>query len=136
MNRFAELLDRLAYEPGRNNKLKLITAYFRAVGDPDRGYALAALTGALSFRHAKPGLIRDLIAERTDPTLFALSYDYVGDLSETVALMWPGRERDRPLLGLPGRAGEGARPVARIPGGDAFPASPPRAAERQEEPAV
>ncbi|MGA7805618.1 cisplatin damage response ATP-dependent DNA ligase [Bradyrhizobium sp.] len=89
MNRFAELLDRLAYEPGRNNKLRLISAYFREVGDPDRGYALAALTGALSFKHAKPGLIRDLIADRTDPVLFALSYDYVGDLSETVALMWP-----------------------------------------------
>ena len=28
-------------------------------------------------------------AERTDPVLFGLSYDYVGDLSETVALMWP-----------------------------------------------
>src|SRR6201996_8337483 len=89
MNRFAELLDRLAYEPGRNNKLRLITNYFHAVEDPDRGYALAALTGALSFKHAKPGLIRDLIADRTDPVLFALSYDYVGDLSETVALMWP-----------------------------------------------
>jgi DNA ligase 1 len=89
MNRFAELLDRLAYEPGRNNKLRLITGYFREVEDPDRGYALAALTGALSFKHAKPGLIRDLIADRTDPVLFALSYDYVGDLSETVALMWP-----------------------------------------------
>jgi DNA ligase-1 len=89
MNRFAELLDRLAYEPGRNNKLRLITSYFREVPDPDRGYALAALTGALSFKHAKPGLIRDLIASRTDPVLFALSYDYVGDLSETVALMWP-----------------------------------------------
>jgi DNA ligase-1 len=89
MNRFAELLDRLAYEPGRNNKLRLITKYFREVGDPDRGYALAALTGALSFKHAKPGLIRDLITDRTDPVLFALSYDYVGDLSETVALMWP-----------------------------------------------
>ena len=89
MNRFAELLDRLAYEPGRNNKLRLIVNYFRAVEDPDRGYALAALTGALSFKHAKPGLIRDLIADRTDPVLFALSYDYVGDLSETVALMWP-----------------------------------------------
>jgi DNA ligase 1 len=89
MNRFAELLDRLAYEPGRNNKLRLITRYFREVEDPDRGYALAALTGALSFKHAKPGLIRDLIAARTDPVLFALSYDYVGDLSETVALMWP-----------------------------------------------
>jgi len=89
MNRFAALLDRLAYEPGRNNKLRLLAAYFREVGDPDRGYALAALTGALSFKHAKPGLIRDLIAERTDPVLFGLSYDYVGDLSETVALMWP-----------------------------------------------
>ena len=89
MNRFAELLDRLAYEPGRNNKLRLLTSYFREVEDSDRGYALAALTGVLSFRHAKPGLIRDLIAARTDPVLFALSYDYVGDLSETVALMWP-----------------------------------------------
>ncbi|MFL9500125.1 ATP-dependent DNA ligase [Rhodopseudomonas palustris] len=91
MNRFAELLDRLGYEPGRNNKLRLITNYFREVEDPDRGWALAALTGALSFRHAKPGLIRALIAERTDPVLFGLSYDYVGDLSETVALMWPSQ---------------------------------------------
>jgi DNA ligase-1 len=94
MNRFAELLDRLAYEPGRNNKLRLITNYFRGVGDPDRGYALAALTGALSFKHAKPSLIRDLIAARSDPVLFGLSYDYVGDLSETVALMWPKHTAD------------------------------------------
>ena len=89
MNRFAELLDRLAYEPGRNNKLRLLTDYFRATPDPERGWALAALTGALSFPHAKAGLIRSLIAERADPVLFELSYDYVGDLSETVALMWP-----------------------------------------------
>ena len=89
MNRFAELLDRLAYEGSRNNKLRLIADYFRSTDDPERGWALAALTGALSFPHAKPGLIRNLIAERTDPVLFELSYDYVGDLSETVALMWP-----------------------------------------------
>jgi DNA ligase 1 len=89
MNRFAELLDRLAYEPGRNNKLRLITAYFRETEDPDRGYALAAMTSALSFKHAKASLIRDLIVARTDPVLFGYSYDYVGDLSETVALMWP-----------------------------------------------
>jgi DNA ligase 1 len=89
MNCFAELLDRLAYEPGRNNKLRLITAYFREAKDPDRGYALAAMTGALSFKHAKASLIRDLVTARTDPVLFGYSYDYVGDLSETVALMWP-----------------------------------------------
>ncbi len=89
MKRFAELLDRLAYEPARNNKLRLITEHLRSTPDPDRGWALAALTGALSFQHAKPGIIRTLIAERADPVLFDLSYDYVGDLSETVALMWP-----------------------------------------------
>ena len=89
MNRFAELLNRLTYEPARNAKLRLITDYFRSTPDPERGWALAALTGALSFPYAKPGLIRSLIAERTDPVLFELSYDYVGDLSETVALMWP-----------------------------------------------
>jgi DNA ligase 1 len=91
MNRFAELLDRLAYEPGRNNKLRLMTDYFRSTPDPERGYALAALTGGLTFQHAKPSMLRALIAERVDPILFELSYDYVGDLSETVALMWKAR---------------------------------------------
>jgi DNA ligase-1 len=95
MNRFAELLDRLSYEPARNNKLRLIADYLRKTEDPERGWALAALTGALTFKHAKGGMIRALIAERTDPALFALSYDYVGDLSETVALMWPADANHR-----------------------------------------
>ena len=89
MNRFALLLDRLGYEPSRNNKLRLMVEYFRTTPDPERGWALAALTGVLSFQHAKPNLIRALIAARVDPYLFDLSYDYVGDLSETVALLWP-----------------------------------------------
>jgi len=93
MNRLAEFLDRLAYEPGRNNKLRLMSDYFRNTSDPERGWALAALTGSLSFQHAKPGLIRALIAARIDPVLFELSHDYVGDLSETVALMWPAKPR-------------------------------------------
>ena len=107
MNRFAELLDRLAYEPSRNNKLRLIADYFRTTPDPERGWALAALTGSLNFPHAKSGLIRSLIAERTDPVLFELSYDYVGDLSETVALMWPtplAQRAPSPLVGE-GRGG-------------------------------
>ncbi len=110
MNRFAELLDRLTYEPGRNNKLRLITDYFRSTADPERGWALAALTGALNFPHAKAGLIRSLIAERTDPVLFELSYDYVGDLSETVALMWPADPHLSPA-GRGRRAAEASRRV-------------------------
>ncbi|HEY1735224.1 MAG TPA: cisplatin damage response ATP-dependent DNA ligase, partial [Methylovirgula sp.] len=73
-------------------KLRLIVDYFRSAPDPDRGYALAALTDALHFRYAKPKLIKALITDRVDPHLFALSYDYVGDLSETVALLWPAQK--------------------------------------------
>ena len=34
-------------------------------------------------------MIRGLITERADPVLFGLSRDFVGDTSETIALMWP-----------------------------------------------
>ncbi len=86
---FAALLERLVFTPGRNAKIALLRRYFETTPDPDRGIGLAAVTGALAFAAAKPGLIRDLAAARTDPELFAWSYDYVGDLAETVALMWP-----------------------------------------------
>jgi DNA ligase 1 len=89
MNRFAHLLDRLAYEPRRNAKLRLLTDYFRHTPDPDRGWALAAMTGVLMFKAAKPSVIRGLVEERVDPVLFGLSWDYVGDLAETTALIWP-----------------------------------------------
>ena len=89
---FAHLLDRLSYEASRNAKLRLMRDYFARVPDPERGWALASLTGALTFRNAKPALIRALMAERIDPVLFAMSYDYVGDLSETVALLWPAAQ--------------------------------------------
>jgi DNA ligase-1 len=92
MQEFAALLDRLAFESGRNAKIRLLADHFIRRPDPERGYALAALTGGLAFREAKAGLIRALIAERVDPVLFEMSYNYVGDLAETVALLWPQPE--------------------------------------------
>ncbi|WP_106751729.1 cisplatin damage response ATP-dependent DNA ligase [Pannonibacter carbonis] len=89
MEAFARLLDSLAFESSRNAREALLVDYFRRTPDPDRGYALAALTGTLSFRTAKPAVLKALVSERSDPVLFALSYDFVGDLSETIALMWP-----------------------------------------------
>jgi len=86
---FADLLERLVFTPSRNAKVALLRRYFATQPDPDRGIGLAAITGELAFTVAKPGLIRELAAARTDPELFAWSYDYVGDLAETVALMWP-----------------------------------------------
>ena len=89
MNRFAALLDALLLTPSRSGKLRLMREYFAAVPDPERGWALAALTGELVFDAAKPNQVRRLAATRVDPELLGWSYDFVGDLAETVALMWP-----------------------------------------------
>ncbi len=92
MKAFSRLLASLLYTPARNSKLRLLKAYLAETPDPDRGYALAALTGTLVFAEAKPASVRDVARARVDPVLFDLSYDYVGDLAETVALIWPAKE--------------------------------------------
>ena len=88
MKAFAHLLERLAFTAARNAKLRLLRHYLEATPDPDRGYALAALTGDLKLRAVTPGLLRGLMAGRVDEQLFAMSYDFVGDLAETIALLW------------------------------------------------
>jgi DNA ligase-1 len=94
VNRFAELLDALLFTPSRNGKLRLMVEYFATQPDPERGWALAALTGELVFAEAKPGQVRALAMSRVDPELFAWSLDFVGDLAETVSLIWPESARE------------------------------------------
>ncbi|SFS03172.1 cisplatin damage response ATP-dependent DNA ligase [Sphingomonas jatrophae] len=91
MREFSQLLDALVYTRSRNAKLKLIADYLRATPDPDRGWAMAALTGTLDIRAVKAAAIRAIVEERVDPVLFAMSRDFVGDLAETAALIWPKR---------------------------------------------
>src|SRR5579862_4164242 len=91
MRAFARLLDRLSLTQGRNAKLVLVRDFLKETPDPDRGWALAALTGALTFDAAKPAAIRKAVEARMDPALFGWSYDFVGDLAETVALVWPAK---------------------------------------------
>ena len=91
MKDFAALLDALIFTPSRNGKLRHMQAYFATAEDPHRGWGLAGLTGGLDFKSAKPALVRALVEERVDPALFRWSYDFVGDLAETVALIWPAR---------------------------------------------
>jgi len=102
MERFATLLERLVLTPQRTVKLRLLTDYFRSTPDPDRGYALAALTGELDIPSVKPAMLRALVGERVDEALFGWSYDYVGDLAETISLVWPapaGGDRHPPPEG-------------------------------------
>lgn len=91
MQGFSDLLERLILTPSRNGKIALMVNYFTSEVNPARGWALAVLTGELDIPGVKAGSIRKLVEDRTDPELFRLSYDYVGDLAETVSLIWPGQ---------------------------------------------
>src|SRR5205809_540079 len=86
---FSQLLADLVYTRSRNTKLKLIGDYLKETPDPDRGYGLAALTGTLDIPAVKGAAVRAIAEERVDPVLLYMSRDYVGDMAETVALLWP-----------------------------------------------
>ncbi len=102
MTPFARLLEELVYSPGRSAKLALIADYLDEAPDPDRGWALAALADGLDMPNLTASLFRALVETRVDPTLFRLSYDFVGDLAETVSLIWPSPtlDGDAPRLGV------------------------------------
>jgi DNA ligase-1 len=89
MRAFARLLDCLVYTQSRNRKVALLGRYFRSAPDPDRGWALAALTDGVPIRLPLRRMLTDLVGRFVDPVLYRLSRDYVGDTAETVSLLWP-----------------------------------------------
>jgi DNA ligase 1 len=130
MKAFAELLDRLTYTPSRNAKLRLMQDYFRTTPDPDRGWALTALTDGLPFSFPLRRTLSDMMARKMDPDLFRMSRDYVGDTAETIALVWDDASN---LQESPPRRAEGAPPARRgeglgvggTPGADVLESPPP-----------
>lgn len=92
MEEFSNLLEQLYYTAGTKAKAQLIADYIANTPDPDRGWAIAAMAGTLRFDFFKRNTVKKLITEHTDPALFAMSYDYVGEVSETVAHLWPYSE--------------------------------------------
>ena len=94
MKAFSNLLNDLILTSSRNRKISLLIEYFSSAPDPDRGYALATLTGSLNFKNIKAAFFKELVKEKKDEYLFDLSYDYVGDLAETVSLLWDKKNDD------------------------------------------
>ena len=104
MHTFAMLLDALSTHQGRTDKIELMSAYFRSTPDPDRGWALAALTDGLPLRVPFRRVLTNLMSTRIDPVLYKLSRDYVGDTAETVALLWPEQTSGQSRAAVPSLA--------------------------------
>jgi len=91
MKKFSSLLHNLILTPSRNTKINLLQNYFKIL-DINRAYALAILCNQLSFQFIKASKLRELVYEQVDQHLFDFSYDYVGDLAETISLIWPTKK--------------------------------------------
>ena len=92
MKKFSDLINKLLLTPSRNRKIEILSNYFQNTPDPDRGFALAVLTGNLELKNISISKIKEIVCKKIDPELFALSYDYVGDLAETISLIWPHKK--------------------------------------------
>ena len=93
MKRFANLLEQLLFAPQRNTKLAWLGTWLKNCPREDRGWGVAALVGDLDLGRIKAGVVRKLATSALDEDLFAQSYDFVGDLAETTALIWPADHR-------------------------------------------
>ena len=91
---FAKLVDQLYFTSSNLAKAALIKQYLSTADSADRGWAIAAIAGTLQLEFFKRKTIKDLITKRVDPILFDLSYDYVGEMSETVAHLWQAQDDD------------------------------------------
>ena len=94
MKKFSLLLEKLLFTPSRNRKKSALKEYIANTPDPDRGYALAAITGDFKMKNITASFYHELIKEHVDYELFKMSYDYVGDLAETISLIWPNTSKN------------------------------------------
>jgi DNA ligase-1 len=106
MKRFAALYRELDRSTGTADKRAALVAYFREAPVEDAAWALWLLSGGkLAASRARIANTRELrawiVAESGQPEwLVEESYDHVGDLAETLALLLddpPAEDADRPL---------------------------------------
>jgi DNA ligase-1 len=106
VNRFGALVEQLSRLANDGDRCTILVDFLRRAHDPDRGWALALLTGRHEFTGMSPAALRKMAQKRIDPVLFGLSHAYVRDICETVALAWPDCDCDEPGLRLETLIGE------------------------------
>ncbi|MFA7680739.1 MAG: ATP-dependent DNA ligase [Pigmentiphaga sp.] len=106
MKRFAALYQELDRSTATLDKRAALVAYFRDAAPRDAAWALFLLAGGklsgARRRIAALGELRAWAAEasHTPPWLVDASYDQVGDLAETLALLLPDPSQPSPERGL------------------------------------
>jgi DNA ligase 1 len=91
MREFATLITELDQTNKTNAKISALVKFFKEAPDEDKLWAIALLTGKRPKRTVNSTQLSTWATEagKIPDWLFAESYDVVGDLSETIALLLP-----------------------------------------------
>ena len=89
MNNLSILLDKLLLNSSKKIKIRLLNEYFEQANSNDRGWTLSIITNSIKKKNIHLNDLKNLIKNKISPELFELSYDYVGDIAETISLLWP-----------------------------------------------
>ncbi len=100
MRAFLELVDRLVRSPREDVACRWLVHHVHSMPDPERGFALGVLAGAIHLPPVTPRRLRTLVLERLDPVLFEMCRETVGTVTGAVALSWPARKPGSPVPGL------------------------------------
>ena len=95
MKAFAKLFLSLDETNKTNEKVKILKGYFLSVPDTDKMHMLALFSGRKPKRQINATLVRTWAMEMSHISewLFAESYQVVGDLAETIALLLPQNDK-------------------------------------------
>jgi DNA ligase 1 len=101
MRHFAELYQALDASTATTAKVAALVAYFRSVGETapaDAAWAVYFLAGGKPRQVMPSARLREAACQRAgiDDWLFEASYQAVGDLAETIALVLPQRSASTP----------------------------------------
>lgn len=129
MRSFTQLFTRLDETTRTTEKVAALRDYFRSAPPADAAWALHFLSGRKGRRAINTRLLREWLAERANLPLWLVeaSYESVGDLAETIALLLPPPHP---------HSLEGEAPTSRVPIVSAAPTAPargPLALQNQQE---
>ncbi len=103
MKEFAQLITSLDQSNKTNDKVNALKIYFRVANDQDKIWTLALFTHRKPKRTVNTTLLKEWITEWTGipEWLFNESYQVVGDLAETIALLLASSELNKKKLIIP-----------------------------------
>src|SRR5215210_6659394 len=96
---FAALVSQISSSTKTNEKLEALAEYFTLADDKDKVWVIAIFSGRRPRRIVSSTLLSEwcIVLANIPPWLFSECYSMVGDLGETIALLFRRRQMEKAM---------------------------------------